>query len=218
MANSTERLRVFDAKGEHILVQATIPAWACTQQQHANQHISAHFLMIHAEAEFSGHCVARPLQSGWVFPLMVCSLPGNDVWQDFQNVGGQGAQIFGQAHKAWRQGDGLPMQQHLVGSANGGTHPSVGQPKACFGNLLHPFLQDVTQRCNAHCFLTVSMDVLKVTLIPELASPKPILATFFTPSYTQRTNLQSDSISQLSALPHVRYSTKEAVPMTVRCS
>jgi len=33
------------------------------------------------------------------------------------------------------------MQQHFVGSADGGTHSSVGQPKAGFGNLLHPFLQ-----------------------------------------------------------------------------
>ena len=52
--------------------------------------------------------------------------PGNDVWQSLENVRWKGTKIFGQAYKTWRQGDGLPMQEHLVGPSYGGTHPCVG--------------------------------------------------------------------------------------------
>jgi len=123
--------------------------------------------------------MARPRQTGWVFLLIMCCLPGNDLRQEFQDVGGQSAQVFGQAHEARGQGDGLPMQQHLVGSADGGTHPRVGQPKACFGNLLHSFLQTT----HIIAISVAILHVLTAALTPVLASPNPVLATFFTHSY-----------------------------------
>jgi hypothetical protein len=112
----------------------------------------------------------------------LCCLPGNDLRQEFQDVGGQSAEVLGQAHEARGQGDGLPMQQHLVGSANGGAHPRVGQPEPCFGNVLHPFLRTT----NIMAISDAILHTLMAALTPVLASPKPVLATFFTPSYTQR--------------------------------
>ncbi len=122
-------------------------------------------------------------------PNALCCLPGNDLRQHFQDVRGQSAQVFGEAHETWRQRDGLPMQQHLVGSADGGTHPCVGQPKARFGNLLHPFLH-IAHR--VRIFILDMLAVLMVKLNPVLASPKLVLATFFTLSYRQRTQLHSE--------------------------
>ena len=102
-------------------------------------------------------------------PNALYCLPGNDLRQHFQDVGGQSTEVFGEAHEAWGQGDGLPMQQHLVGSADGGTHPRVGQPKACFGNLLHPFLHAAQPSCNQLRILTL-VSCVGVSHVPSIDS------------------------------------------------
>ena len=123
---------------------------------------------MHATAAYQPACPSTLLHA-------LCRSPGNDIWQDFQDVGGQSAQVFGQAHEAWWQGDGLPMQQHLVGSADGGTHPRIGQSKPGFGDLLHPFLQ-TTHRLATSVASLYLLAVLMLSQTPVLASPKPNLA------------------------------------------
>ena len=70
--------------------------------------------------------------------------------------------------------------------------PSVGQRKACFGNLLHPFPL-IAHAVTPSIVILHLLAVFMVTQTPVLASPKPLLADCFTSFYRQCIELQLKS-------------------------
>ncbi len=206
MAKSTEHLRALEGERAYTLVQATISAG--TQRQHTNQRVLGHFLTFCAAylAMISGRIsrmlegralrfLGRPTRPGGKEMVSPCSktllaLPMVALTPVLASPKPVLAIFFTPSYRRRTELQAASVS-YTCWLCRWRHSPQCWPAQSQFWQSSSPLPAHRAHNCTQHCHLTLVSCVNGCTD----ARPKPILAIFFTPSYTQRTQLHPASSS-----------------------